>query len=367
MGCGISRKAAEQPPTLGVASAVAPQEQDDTAARIATQPPAVDAIQQNMDPRPSQAVAVDWAEKAATGGADVAAGFAEKARAASHRVLAPTGPALGLVSPNPEDDHALVAYAVSLLEKLHAAIEAPVLPIKAHSERLNSGERGISLAMLRALHAFYDARGALDKVMGDVCKEEGFAASIVALTRSTGLSLAESLVHVAGGDERVGKLVGPATTFFSYSWTGTVLRDQLWAVETKLTELEAKDGARRFCWVDMYAASQNLLAGTFRDAAVTKERTRGYGRARRTPTTSLATPWRRWTSSCSTRARCWRSGRRRTRSCCPSVASRPRRGRAGPGRITRAWCLFELAEALARKCGCTWCSTRRTPRGFGTC
>eukprot|EP00966_Prymnesium_polylepis_P118203 2732954-Prymnesium_polylepis.1 len=36
--------------------------------------------------------------------------------------------------------------------------------------------------------------------------------------------------------------------------------------------LARDDGAPpRFVWVDMFAASQNLLAGAFRDPAVTKE------------------------------------------------------------------------------------------------
>ncbi len=35
------------------------------------------------------------------------------------------------------------------------------------------------------------------------------------------------------------------------------------AVERELARLEAADGVRRFVWIDMFCASQNLLAGTF--------------------------------------------------------------------------------------------------------
>ena len=58
-----------------------------------------------------------------------------------------------------------------------------------------------ALALHYALRTFFRAHGGLDKVMGDVCKEEGYAASVCALTRSTGLSLAESVAHVAERDE----------------------------------------------------------------------------------------------------------------------------------------------------------------------
>jgi len=49
--------------------------------------------------------------------------------------------------------------------------------------------------------SFFAAHGGLDKTMGTVCKEEGSSTSVCALTRSTGLSLSESLVLVAGGDD----------------------------------------------------------------------------------------------------------------------------------------------------------------------
>ena len=102
----------------------------------------------------------------------------------------------------------------------------------------SSGRRGLSLRLLRAIREFYREHGGLGKVMGDVCKEAGFAASVCALTRSTGLSLAESVVHAAEtSGASSAALVEHATTFFSYSWTGTRLGDMLDAVEGQLERL----------------------------------------------------------------------------------------------------------------------------------
>ena len=165
--------------------------------------------------------------------------------------------------------------------------ETPPLPIKAHSERLNSLDRGLSLAMLRALRAFYDEHGALEKVMGDVYKEEGFGESVVALTRSTGLSLAESLVHVAKGDARASSSSAARRPSSPTRGRARSLRDQLWAVEQKLLELEAEDGVTRYVWIDMFAASQNLLAGVFKDEAITKETDPAGYKARKEDTDNI--------------------------------------------------------------------------------
>ena len=155
-------------------------------------------------------------------------------------------------------------HALLLLATLLASRAAPPLPILTHDQRRPSGRRGLSLRLLRAIREFYREHGGLDKVMGDVCKEAGFAASVCALTRSTGLSLAESVEHAAeSSGASSAALVGHATTFFSYSWTGTRLGDMLDAVEGQLERLEAADGRPRFVWIDMFCASQNLLAGVF--------------------------------------------------------------------------------------------------------
>ena len=159
------------------------------------------------------------------------------------------------------------ALADALLDALVAA-RVPKgtldLPVRSHADRLPSSKRGLSRAMLHAVRRFYGARGALGKLMVDVCKEEGFEASVCALTRSTGLSLTETLALTAEArGEDASALIGDATTFFSYSWEGTALGDTLVAVDRKLAELEAIDGMTRFVWVGMFAASQALLAGEF--------------------------------------------------------------------------------------------------------
>ena len=98
------------------------------------------------------------------------------------------------------------------------------VPVRPHARRLPSGRRGITCKMLRAIRRFFRARGALGMLMGDLIKKEGFewSWSVCALTRSTGLSLVESLALTAEARGEVADaLIGLATTFFSYSWDGT--------------------------------------------------------------------------------------------------------------------------------------------------
>ena len=57
---------------------------------------------------------------------------------------------------------------------------------------------------------------------------------------------------------------GNATTFFSYSWNGTLLADLGAAADRALVQLGSADAEAappRFLWLDMLCASQNLLAG----------------------------------------------------------------------------------------------------------
>ena len=149
-------------------------------------------------------------------------------------------------------------------------------PVVAHAQRLSSGGRGVGLPLLRALRALYAERGGLRDSVADVCKRAGCATSVCALTASTGLSLAESVV-LAGERAAVdtSALVGPALLFFSYSWTGTLLADMLDAVERALERLRAESGvdeARLFVWIDLFCASQNLLAGAFLPADASERR-----------------------------------------------------------------------------------------------
>ena len=113
------------------------------------------------------------------------------------------------------------------------------------------------------------------RTMEQVCREPGFG--VQALTASTGLSLAESVV-IAG--ERAGvdasALIGPAGAFFSYSWTGTTLGDMLSAVRNALKRLAAEGETMPFVWIDMFCASQNLLGGVYRDDANHPKGSPGY-------------------------------------------------------------------------------------------
>ena len=102
------------------------------------------------------------------------------------------------------------ALALALLADLRTSTAKPSLPVRPHAKRLNSGHRGLSRKFLAAIRELYGGLSALDKAMADVCKEAGFDNSVCALTRCTGLSLAESIVHVGGGREGIDALVGKA-------------------------------------------------------------------------------------------------------------------------------------------------------------
>ena len=219
---------------------------------------------------------------------------------------------------------AATARTVRLLESLAAKEERVERPVLPNSERRRSGQRGMTRTLLFGVKAFYAHHGALDKTMQDIVNEPGFPFSACELTKSTGLSLTETLVREAGKQgEGIEELVGEATSFFSYSWTGTKLRDLLAAIERVLAKLEAADGKRRYVWVDILCASQNLLQGVIKDPDLSGAE---VGIENAISTASELLFYISWSRSHET------SGpRRRTPTCSRSRASR-RRGGCGAGR-----------------------------------
>jgi len=193
----------------------------------------------------------------------------------------------GAAREEPTDKAEAHERCLTIFRTLRREAANPVkLPVRAHAKRLPSGERGVRLAFLCTFFFFLEeavAAGRRKKKrqqpasweMGDVCKGAGKPMTVCELTRSTGLSLAESVALVGARDNvRTDDLVGRATTFFSYSWTGSTLGDVLAALRRALPRLAAggaAGGERQAVWVDMFCASQNLLAGAYRDPAITKE------------------------------------------------------------------------------------------------
>ena len=171
---------------------------------------------------------------------------------------APPEEVIVLASPSPTPE----ALAERLLERLLAnAPEEVALPIRPHSERLRSGARGFSVAFLRGFLHFLRRRGAHELQMAELCKQPGLAVSVCRLTASTGLSLVESCVLLAEAEGLdVSALFGVATSFFSYSWTGTQVDDMAAAAERGVAQLEEASTGPRCLWLDMLCASQNLLA-----------------------------------------------------------------------------------------------------------
>ena len=147
-------------------------------------------------------------------------------------------------------DEATVQQVLTALRTLQTlAEEQPVaLPIKPHRLRLPSGERGVGAAFLEAIRRWYAAQGGLGSTMEAICKHA--RANVCELTAGTGLSLAESVAYIA---ERDGlwlarREVAKASTFFSYSWTGTLLEDMLGAIEDTAARVD-EQGTPRHVWI----------------------------------------------------------------------------------------------------------------------
>ena len=122
-----------------------------------------------------------------------------------------------------ESAAALAEHLLDTLAK-DSSTKPPVeLPVTPHDSRLSSGERGVSIGFLRGLSAFLKKSGdAHLKSMAFVNRGEGFEVSVCELTKTTGLSLVESLVMVAERDAvDAGTMFGTASNFFSYSWEGS--------------------------------------------------------------------------------------------------------------------------------------------------
>ena len=245
------------------------------------------------------------------------------------------------------------ALTIRLLESLAAKEERVALPILSNAERRRSGRRGMSRALLFGVKAFYAQRGALDKVMQDIVNERPFPFSACELTKSTGLSLIETLALEAGEGEGIEELVGEATCFFSYSWNGTTLRDLLHAVERVLAKLET-DGTRRYVWIDILCASQNLLQGVIKDPAMSSAEV-GIEDAISTADELLF-----YMEPLSGE---WRAPPHRFLL---AEQGEPAEGwvRSGPAALTRAWCIFELAKSLSKGCTLNVLLSERSVRQF---
>ena len=127
---------------------------------------------------------------------------------------------------------------------------------------------------------------------------------------------------------------------------------------TKVEALEKEDGRRRYVWIDMFCASQNLLAGAFLPSdpkereALKASNPDEYGR-RKEQTDKLFDGAIDSVNEiffyCSPLADKWLAP--------PHPFLLPDRGeppddwmRQGPGAGTRAWCVYELVKTLAKKC-----------------
>ena len=241
------------------------------------------------------------------------------------------------------------------------------LPVEKHADRMASGLRGLSLPALRALRQFFEQRDALRRPMTDICRSDGVNFSACALTASTGLSLAETIVRRCKADglspTEWTSLVGPATCFFSYSWTGTAVGDMLDSIMRVIDRLEAEDGKARFVWIDMFGASQNLLAGAYlpsggaaREALKTSDRCAFLACKEDTDRIfdSAIDAVDEILFYFSEMGGQWDAPPHPFLLAERGDNSPPMRNerwvRTGPGALSRAWCLMELSKALAKGC-----------------
>lgn len=264
------------------------------------------------------------------------------------------------------------------LDALRKNRARPDKPVRAHGQRLSSGQRGLSLLALRGIARFYHAHGLLEEPMTVLCKggsgkddtidaRDHGGVCVCEVTRSTGLSLAESLALAMEAEDAEGveiaelsslpthtpsELIGQATTFFSYAWTSTTLVDLLTAIgdidETLRATEEGAAGVPRFLWIDMFCASQNLLADAF-DRGRFEKGSADY-LARKEQTDRIFDDALGAVDElffyCAPLVGSWRAP--------PHPFLDPERGdgltgpewRSGPVAISRAWCLFELTTAL---------------------
>lgn len=206
-----------------------------------------------------------------------------------------------------EGTEAQQQLALSLLEGLLGAGHAISHPVVPHSARLPSGERGMSLILLRALHTFYQTHKGLDKLMGDVCKEGGFSCNVCNLTASTGLSLAESIARSTSDT-----LTHPSSSDMQRASSRTLGRARVSQTCSQRSSAKSKRSRRRtvrraMCGSTCLLRARNCSpARTFqkerRAQRSSKATPRGMQRAKKTQTASLtvrSTP----STSCSSTVR----------------------------------------------------------------
>ena len=202
--------------------------------------------------------------------------------------------------------------------------------------------------------------------MENICKGVDLPANVCKLTASTGLSLAESISHLAcsdaappGSADALPSLIGRATSFFSYSWTGTRLTDMLEAIDHIILSLEGEHGMPpRYVFVDMFCLSQNLLCGAYlpptpEERARLKASSPADFKARKEDTDhcfedAIAAVGEIYFYAAPLLGE-W-DAPPHAFLVASHAPVEPQWRRQGPCALTRAWCIFELAKAISKGC-----------------
>ena len=226
-------------------------------------------------------------------------------------------------------------------------------PILTHDERVRGSERGIGLPLLEVIHACYDRMGMLDVRLSEASRGE-ISGSACRLTQHTGLSIAESwqLIAQREGVSQDG-LLGTANLYMCYAWDSTTLGGMLHSAMDALRLQEKVHGPGRLAFIDLFAASQNLISGMYgrnnaeRGSAVSEDYDKTFETAFDvvdTVVVLLAPLFGEWPAPMDTN--------RKMHAYLDESREQPTSAftRHGPMALTRAWCIKEISQGLSRQC-----------------
>jgi len=230
------------------------------------------------------------------------------------------------------------------------------IPILEHRWRRRGSYRGLSLPVLESLLELYEVRGESNRMLLETCRDLQSPSSICSLTRTTGLSFAETVVLTA---DREGisceGLVGKADGYFVYGWLGTSIGDLLRASIRTLRRQEQLHGRGRKLFIDLFGASQNLICGRYGRHGAGREGARAEDYDATFESVfdvcdtvvlhlSPLAVGAQWPAPLDTH--------RVVHQYLDESMGSPEVGwmREGPVALTRAWCVKELAQGLGAGC-----------------
>ena len=227
-------------------------------------------------------------------------------------------------------------------------------PVRTHAERVVGSQRGIGLATLETMLEIFTREMMLSVPTSEASRGE-HRITACNMTLHTGLSVAESLLLIA---EETGVscdgIVGTANAYMCYSWDSTNLGDLLKSAISVLRAQEQQHGGARYLFLDLFAASQNLISGRYgrlggeRDQATSEDYDLTFEQAfmKMDTVAVLLTPLfgEPWLAPLDTQ--------RVVHGYLDEALAQPteRFECHGPMALTRAWCIKEIAQGIVNGC-----------------